>query len=321
MSEQPADYDSPWKDVLDEFFEQCMAFFFPQAHAQIDWARGYEFLDKELQKITGDAAIGRRVVDKLVKVWLKSGVECWLLVHLEVQGEREPDFETRLYVYNFRSFDRFNARVATFAILTDEDEAWRPTAFNYEALGTTVSLQFSAAKLLDYRARWEELERNASVFAVVVMAHLKTLETRRNPQQRLEWKLTLTKMLGARGHSEREIIGLLRFLDWIMMLPEALQHSFNDEIDRYKEENKMPYVTSFERRATERGLQQGLQQGSADLTLRLLERLFGTLDEETQAAIRALPVERSGELGEALLAFKAPEDLQAWLRAHGQTIN
>jgi hypothetical protein len=29
-----------------------MAFFFPKAHAQIDWSAGYEFLDKELQKIT-----------------------------------------------------------------------------------------------------------------------------------------------------------------------------------------------------------------------------------------------------------------------------
>jgi hypothetical protein len=66
------DYDTPWKDLLDRFFEAFMAFFFAEAHAQIDWLRGFEFLDKELQKITADAAIGRRSVDKLVKVWLKS---------------------------------------------------------------------------------------------------------------------------------------------------------------------------------------------------------------------------------------------------------
>ena len=29
-----SDYDSPWKDVLDLFFESLMAFFFPQEHAQ-----------------------------------------------------------------------------------------------------------------------------------------------------------------------------------------------------------------------------------------------------------------------------------------------
>ena len=70
---------------------QFIAFFFPQAHADIDWRRGYEFLDKELQKITADAAIGRRAVDKLVKVWLKSGTELIALLHCEVQGNRESE--------------------------------------------------------------------------------------------------------------------------------------------------------------------------------------------------------------------------------------
>ena len=79
-----SDFDSPWKEVLDLFFEASLEFFFPAAHAQIDWSRGYEFLDKELQKITADAALGRRVVDKLAKVWLKNGDELWVLVHVEV---------------------------------------------------------------------------------------------------------------------------------------------------------------------------------------------------------------------------------------------
>jgi hypothetical protein len=63
-----------------------MALFILSAHAQIDWSRGFEFLDKELRKITADTAVGRRLVDKLVKVWLKSGEEVWALVHVEIQG-------------------------------------------------------------------------------------------------------------------------------------------------------------------------------------------------------------------------------------------
>ena len=51
MAEQQ-DYDSPWKNILDLLFEEFMAFFFPAAHAQIDWLAGYEFLDKELQKLS-----------------------------------------------------------------------------------------------------------------------------------------------------------------------------------------------------------------------------------------------------------------------------
>src|SRR5690349_5081014 len=83
------DTDSPWKEALDRYFERCLAFFFPEAHADIDWTRGYEMLDKELQPIVRQAQLGRRYVDKLVKVWLRSGEERWLLIHVEVQAWKE----------------------------------------------------------------------------------------------------------------------------------------------------------------------------------------------------------------------------------------
>ena len=37
------DFDGPWKEVLELYFERFLAFFFPQAHADIDWGRGFAF--------------------------------------------------------------------------------------------------------------------------------------------------------------------------------------------------------------------------------------------------------------------------------------
>ena len=62
------DYDSPWKGLVERYFSEFMAWFFPEAHAGIDWARGYEFLDQELAQVTRDAELGRRRVDKLARV-------------------------------------------------------------------------------------------------------------------------------------------------------------------------------------------------------------------------------------------------------------
>lgn len=31
------DYDSPWKDVLEQYFTAFTAFFFPPVHEGIDW--------------------------------------------------------------------------------------------------------------------------------------------------------------------------------------------------------------------------------------------------------------------------------------------
>ena len=80
-----ADYDSPWKEALDMYFQPFLALLFPEVYAQIDWSRGYESLDKEFQQVVREAEIGRRYVDKLVKVWMTNGEECWVLIHVEVQ--------------------------------------------------------------------------------------------------------------------------------------------------------------------------------------------------------------------------------------------
>ena len=300
------DYDSPWKDLLDRFFEEYVEFFFPAAHAQIDWAAGFEFLDKELQKITAEAAIGRRAVDKLVKVRLKAGPNVVAMIHNEIQGEREPDFEERIYVYHFRITDRFNERVATFVLLTDDNRRWRPSRFGYELLGTKVSLVFSIAKVLDYRGKWDELERNPSVFAVVVMALLRMIETRRNPRRRLEWKLTLTKMLYERGYDERTIIDLFRFLDWLMFLPEGLQQSYRGEVERYTEEKKMPYMWTIEGQTQ---LKERLET-----TTELLQQKFGALDEKVKSSLHELTYEQLKQLTGLLLKLDTLDQLRDWLR-------
>jgi len=118
-----------------DYFAEFMAFFFPQAHAGIDWSRGHEFLDKKLQQVVRDAELGRRRADKLVKVWRKNGDEAWVLVHVEVQAWEEAAFAERMYVYNYRLFDRYRRRVASLAVLGDEREGWRPNRFGYELWG------------------------------------------------------------------------------------------------------------------------------------------------------------------------------------------
>jgi len=67
-----ADYDSPWKEALRLHFHDFLAFFFPEIHADIDWERGYEQLESELQAIARDAKQRRRHVDALVRVYRRN---------------------------------------------------------------------------------------------------------------------------------------------------------------------------------------------------------------------------------------------------------
>ncbi len=261
MTEQYADYDSPWKEILERYFQEFMEFFFPEAFREINWDVDYEFLDKELQQVVRDAKLGRRLMDKLVSVCRKDGEEVWVLVHIEVQGRYEQAFARRMYVYNYRIYDRYERRVASLAVLADDQPGWRPSKYAYELFGCKVSLEFPVVKLLDYASREQELAESSSPFAIVVLSYLKSRETKRHPKDRLQWKLRLFKMLYEKGFSREDILELARFLDWIMVLPDDLEHRFEKAMVQFEEEEQMKYITSFERIATKRGIEEGLQQG------------------------------------------------------------
>jgi hypothetical protein len=114
------EHDSPWKEVIDDLFEAFLSFFFPLIHKAIDFSKGYQFLEKELQKIIKTSKTGRRYADKLVKVYLKNGLERWLLIHIEIQGYKEKKFPERMYIYNYRIFDNFRKTVISLALLMEK---------------------------------------------------------------------------------------------------------------------------------------------------------------------------------------------------------
>jgi len=261
MTSQRADYDNPWKEALGLYFQPFMAFFFPQIEANIDWNRGYEFLDKEFQQVVRDAEIGRIYADKLVKVWQRDGSEIWVLIHVEVQSQVQSDFPERMYVYNYRIFDMYRRPVVSLAVLSDDHDEWRPDSYSYALWGCRISLEFPMVKLLDYQTRSTLLSESTNPFAVIVAAHLTTQQTSQDPQGRYLGKLRLAKSLYQRGYSRQDILELFRLIDWMMTLPEGIESEFKQEIRRFEEDLQMPYVTSFERLARIEGKQEGLSEG------------------------------------------------------------
>lgn len=122
------------------------------------------------------------------------------------------------------------------------------------------------------------------------MAHLKTQETRKNPQERRHWKWVLTRRLYEQGYSRYDIIQLFRFIDWLMQLLQALQVAFRQQVYDYEQEQRMPYITSIERMGIEQGRAEGLDLG-----------LIRGRREELLSAIELMLKIKFGEAGSALL--------------------
>ena len=289
---EPDDYDTPWKEAVERYFPEFMAFYFPAAHAQIDWGQGHSFLEQELQAIAQDAELGKRFVDKLVRVTRLTGQEDWIYIHLEVQGTAQTEFAERMFVYNYRIFDRYHRPVASMAVLADDGLNWKPQAFGYDVLDCQMGIRFPVAKLLDYAAQEAALQDDPNPFALVTLAHLQTRATRQDPQARFEAKWRLVQLLYRRGWDKQRIIDLFMVIDWMMRLPEHLKQQLWQNLEHLEQEKKMAYVSSVEHIGIEKGMQLGVQQGEALALQKLLGQRFGPLPADTLGQITAASAEQ-----------------------------
>jgi len=268
-----------------------MLFFFPHIHQEIDWSLSYEFLDKELQKVLKDAKMKRRLVDKLVKVWLKNGEPAVLYIHIEVQGQYEENFAQRMYVYHYRLFDCHGSRVISLAILGDNRKDWVPSSYSYQLFGLELTYRFPVIKLLDYwedKEKWEALKKSNNPFSIVVRTHILGLKTQRSSKKRFDRKVELFKALHEEKYSKEDIWELFRFMDWVLTLPQDLERQFEDFTQQYEDENKMPYVTSIERNAIAKGLQQGALQTSQKSVIDILRVRFKRIPQSLVKMVCAI---------------------------------
>jgi predicted transposase YdaD len=221
-------------------------------------------LDKELQQVVREAELRRRHVDSLVKVWRRNGAEAWVLIHVEVQSQVKEEFPERMFVYNYRLFDRYNRMAVSLAVLADERAGWRPNRFHPELWGCSIGIEFPVVKLLDYAGDIEALATNSNPFATVVRAHLLTQQTRAAPEARRVEKLRLVKGLYDRGLDRKDIQELFRFIDWMMELPAEATKQFWHDVQDFEKEKKMPYVSSVERMARAEGHKEGQKEGQKE---------------------------------------------------------
>lgn len=292
-SDNPAanDYDSPWKDALEQFFEPAMALLMPALHARVDWSKPVEFLDKEFQALSHHLPAGRQVVDKLARVSGLDGSLMFILVHIEVQGGAARlsllrRMAERMAFYAFRIRDGFrpdsaNGNLALFsmAVLTNSHRGPPVLTRAWEFLGCASTFQCPVVHLGQWWERWGELETLARTnpFAVVVMAQL--LAHRHKGGDRLVPKTWLVRLLYEYNYSRDAILSVLRLIDWMLTLPSALAPDFEQATRAIEQEYTMSFVMSFERNAEARGKAEGKAEGMLSILQYQLSRKFGALPD------------------------------------------
>lgn len=119
--------------------------------------------------------------------------------------------------------------------------------------------------------------------------------------------------------SGEDIRKLFQLIDWMMNLPEELAQQFEQEIYDYEKEKKMPYITSVERRAMERGKKEGKIEGFLEAITLGLQKRFGEEGAQLLPAIREITdVDRFRAIQELLWTASSLDEVKQFVASEPQ---
>ena len=80
--------------------------------------------------------------------------------------------------------------------------------------------------------------------------------------------------------NRKDYLKLLRFIDWLINLPEKYEKIYCEEMKKFEEMIKMPYITTFERygykkglkEGREKGIEKGMEKGKIDTAAKMLKK-------------------------------------------------
>ncbi|CAM2009887.1 Rpn family recombination-promoting nuclease/putative transposase [Acanthopleuribacter pedis] len=302
------DFDSPWKHLSESFFPELIQFYLPPAFDDINWEHKITSLDKELPKLDPMSQTGGRYADKLFSVQRKDGKDSLVFIHMEFQNQKDDELPLRMFIYNYRIFDRYRRPVVSLAILGDPNHQWRPNQFHFALWQFSLSMAFPVVKLMDYEEDLPGLLAHKNPFALVTAAHILALRTKGKPKLRMRQKLDLIKRLYLNGYSPQKVVAFFRFIDWVLQLPPNLEQQLQHDLAVFEGEQNMPYMMRFERLAQERGEKigeargetrgeaRGEARGKRESIVDTLALRFGPLPPNIAPALEKVPPERLIEL-------------------------
>ena len=306
MERERVDVDTPWKQAIESLFKQFLEYCYPDVAADIDWSHPVKSLDKELLKVHPSEKVGKHIPDKLFEARFLNGDMMSLFVHVEIQSQKEKTFAKRMFWYNTEIKKRFDRPVVSIAVLADETNSWKPDEYCDNWYNCYTEIGFLVVKLLDYRCEIEGLASSENPFSALILTHLMKLETKSNPENRLAKKVELTKLCEKKGWSLEELKSVLRFIQWVLVLPPEYELKCKNLI---KTEDKAMQLHFLEEEGIAKGMQQGMEKGEhhgqAKMLGHLLERRFNQpLSEDIKAKLKTATLEELERWADRVLTEK-----------------
>jgi predicted transposase/invertase (TIGR01784 family) len=227
-----------------------------------------------------------------------------LLLHIEFQTDPDPEIGFRVTDYRLRGFRRYPQKqmrqIVVYLRPTKSERVYR----NYFEL-PGLRHEFEVVRL------WEQ---PTDIFLDVPgLLPFAVLSQTTEPLDVLR-KVALRVEDIAERRVQSNVAAASAILAGLLLEKETIHRVLRSDIMResviYQE-----IEAEAEARGEARGEAKGKIEGELSFALRLLARRIGMIAPETEAQIRTLSLPQLEELGDALLDFSQPSDLQDWLRS------
>lgn len=226
--------DYLWKIAFRLFMPQFIEFFYPEKYDEIDWVKGIEFLDKELNKLIPKSILKNRIADVLVRLYLKSGETVWILLHIEVQGYFDADFALRMHQMCYRIEDLFGVTPAMLCILTDDDPNFIPDHYERITWGSSHKTSFRTYKVMK-NSPDKYLNPDSPISIIMEVAYNATTFKQNSDKNLVKLYLAIVKKLLTKGYSKDEVNVLFSFISgYVKFENEDYKRIFELKLDNMR---------------------------------------------------------------------------------------
>ena len=251
--------DAAWKEAVKKYPREFLTWFFPEAAQLIDFARPMQFLDKELAKIAPMPGSKDMAADMLIAA---AGIQGQpVLLHVEIQGRKQKEFEKRLHGYWARIRSVLGRTPITLVLLTDMDPSFLPKGYQESGAAHRLEVDFWCAKLMFLpQQSLEDLDRECPLFAVYSCIQLAVNRLRSaGDLQRYEGKFELLVKLVRIGLPVEYTVSVMRFIDRTIQLGDDEEQRLTEALS--EKEEGMGVVDILEQKGMREGERKGLLQG------------------------------------------------------------
>lgn len=221
--------DRLWKGIIEDLVVDFLHYFYTDFVNQIDFTKGFKFLDKELERLFPQAVSRNRHADKLFQAYLKNGKEQWFLIHVEIQGYPDKHFARRMFEYAYRIKDKYQGPLTALAIYTDKNRKFHFKEFHEKFFNSELIYRFQTYVLIDQKPG--SFRKANNLFALVMeVAYKELFLKKREDIHILNLKTETVRYLYRQGVAKEKIQQLLDFIKYYIRFEQ--QHFF----DKFEEE-------------------------------------------------------------------------------------